>query len=260
MVILMNKDKSLIITVPSVIYEKETNVDKIQFLCPQTYGDLALGNCSVVITYISPDTKLHRELLTKDEELYKDHLSYRLPVNTKLTAISGDVTLYLTFYHLADEGLDGKPNIYEQVMRTSETHFSVTPIKDLITWEADEALGAIDKRMLELEAKLKAADKEIEAIDSEKADNFYVENGKMYLSSDGEVINPDNPVNIGSHTWNDFSDETDTDGIIDDNDDKADDFTVVNDKLYLSSNGEIINPLNPIDIGSHRWEDFSSGD
>ena len=102
--------------------------------------------------------------------------------------------------------------------------------------------------------------KEISILEAEKADNFYIEGNNLYLSSNEEVINPDNPVSIGSHAWNDLSDDSefDKDTADEAHNDKADDFTVINNKLYLSSSGKVINPKNPVDIGSHTWDDLEN--
>lgn len=47
MYIKLLEDKSLIVTIPSILYQNEANADEIIFLVPQNYEGIALAECTV---------------------------------------------------------------------------------------------------------------------------------------------------------------------------------------------------------------------
>lgn len=94
--IVMDNNKNLTTTVRTSLFQKESMVDKIQFLLPPKYGDNELKDYIVTMKYVDPNGNFHSEVLTLDDELYKEYLRYELPVTTKLTQVSGTITLRLT--------------------------------------------------------------------------------------------------------------------------------------------------------------------
>lgn len=80
--ILMRDDKSLTTTKRATLFQREKLVDKLQFLLPQTYGDLPISECTVVFYYTDPSNTAQMEILTQSEELYKEHIQCLLPVDT----------------------------------------------------------------------------------------------------------------------------------------------------------------------------------
>ena len=94
--IVMDKYKNLNTTVRTTLFQQESMVDKIQFLVPPKYGDVELKDYTVTLKYVDPNGNFHSEALVLDEEMYKDYLRYELPVTTKLTQVSGTITLRLT--------------------------------------------------------------------------------------------------------------------------------------------------------------------
>lgn len=94
--IVMDKYKNLNTTVRTSIFQQESMVDKIQFLIPPIYNGVELSDYIVTLKYVDPNGNFHSEVLTKDEEMYKDYLRYELPVTTKLTQVSGTLVLRLT--------------------------------------------------------------------------------------------------------------------------------------------------------------------
>lgn len=110
--IVMDKYKNLNTTVRTSIFQQESMVDKIQFLIPPQYNGVELGDYIVTLKYVDPNGNFHSEVLTKDEEMYKDYLRYELPVTTKLTAVSGTLVLRLTlvkFEPATTEQSSGEP-------------------------------------------------------------------------------------------------------------------------------------------------------
>jgi len=81
--------------------------DKIQFLIPPTYQGNELKDYIVTLKYVDPNGNFHSEVLTADDELYKDYIRYVLPVGTKLTQVSGNLTCRLTLvkYEQGDDTL-----------------------------------------------------------------------------------------------------------------------------------------------------------
>lgn len=186
-VILMQTDKTLVQRNKVVIYQREKLVDKIRFLIPQTYENINLSDCMVVLKYLDQGNVAHSEVLVKEEELYKDHLSYMFPVNTNLTAFAGDVKLRLSFLRLNTEN-----GLHEEVLHSGETIITVQSLADYYAFQSDNSLEIIDQAMLELETKIQALNGISEIYDKEKADNIVqtVENNdiKIQLSSNGQLI------------------------------------------------------------------------
>lgn len=186
-VVLMQTDKTLVQRNKVVIYQREKLVDKIRFLVPQTYEDITLSECTVVLKYLDQGNVAHSEVLTLEEDLYKDYLSYTFPVDTNITAFAGDCKLRLSFLRLNSEN-----GLHEEVLHSGETIITVHPLADYYTFQSDGFLDIIDQAMLELEAKIQALNGISQAYDKEKADNIIqtVENNdiKIQLSSNGQLI------------------------------------------------------------------------
>ena len=94
--IVMDKYKNLNTTVRTTIFQQESMIDKIQFLIPPVYEGTDLSDYIVTLKYVDPNGNFHSEVLELDAEKYKDYLRYVLPVTTKLTQVSGKLTLRLT--------------------------------------------------------------------------------------------------------------------------------------------------------------------
>lgn len=201
----MESDKSLIITVPGTIYEKETNVDMIRFLIPPEYDGMELNQFTTIIKYTTPDREPHCEKLVLQNELYKGYLDYRLGVNTKITRSPGDVYLRVTFLRL---NLTDFKKVAEQVMTTEEIVISVKPLDHLYHYHCHGG-ECVDQIYLELNAKLEAANNMINSINKEKADDIEIihnaETGEdeIWVVSEGKPIG--DPISIpesgGSTTW-----------------------------------------------------------
>lgn len=94
--IVMDKYKNLNTTVRTTLFQQESMVDKIQFLVPPTYNGNNLSGYTATLKYVDPNGNFHSEVLTLNAEMYKEYLRYELPVTTKLTQVSGTITLRLT--------------------------------------------------------------------------------------------------------------------------------------------------------------------
>lgn len=178
----MNEDKSLTETCKTTIYQRENLVDKIQFLFPQYYGDIALSDFKAVLKYVDQGNVAHSEILEKDEELYKDHLRYVLPVDTDITKFAGDIKLRISFIKI------DVSTKRQYVMHTGELQFHVAPLDDYYKFAIDENLESIDKLIGDLTAKIEATDKIADIYNKTKADNITYQNNKIQLSANGEKI------------------------------------------------------------------------
>ena len=178
----MQKDKSLIATVTTTLYQHEKLVDKIFFLFPQNYNGLELADCIAVIKYLDQGNVPHTEILQKSEELYKGHLQYFLPVDSSLTKFAGDVKVRITF---------SKTDVAENkqyILNTGEITISISPLSDYYAFVPDESLEIVDQMIGKLEARIAATEAIAEIYDKKKADNITYDENKLQLTSNGEKI------------------------------------------------------------------------
>ena len=178
----MNEQKELIATVKNILYQKEKLVDKIQFLFPQNYNDLKLSECTAILKYLDQSNIPHAEILKKDNELYKNHLRFVLPIDTNLTQFAGDIEIRITFSKFYMEQQK------HYVLHTSPIVLTINPLKDYYAFVPDESLEFVDQLVGNLEAKLEATDIIAESYDKEKADNISYEDNKIQLTSNGNKI------------------------------------------------------------------------
>ena len=188
MIIVMNPDKSLVITKQTNIYCKENMVDKLKFLFPEKYQELELADCTATLKYTDTNNVPHAEILQKDEELYKGKLAYTLPLDSELTEFPGDINLRVTFTKIDMETQT------QYVMHTGEVTITVLPLADYYNFVPDKSLEFVDQILGYFQAKIEAVEKIAETYDSEKADNISYENDKLQLTSNGFKIG--DPVSI----------------------------------------------------------------
>lgn len=180
--IVMGQDKSLITTVKETIYRREKLVDKIQFLIPQKYNDINLSDFTAILKYLDQTDTAHSEILVKDDELYKNHLRFTLPIDTNITKYDGDIHIRITLSKIDAEAQK------QYVLHTGETTISVLPLSDYYAFVNDESLEFVDQIVGKLESKIDAVEKIAETYDKEKADNLSYEDNKLQLTSNGEKI------------------------------------------------------------------------
>ena len=182
---LLNKDKSLLATERIKIYQREKLVDKVQFILPQSYEeiDLTNKNVSIILKYVDQEGNAQSEFLVKDDELYKDnYVRCELPIDTNITKFAGNITLHLTIIYLDVE------NQINQVMHSSETILTISPLKDMYVNINDKSLEILDQKIIELQASIEAANILNESIDKNKADDLSYEDNTLQLMSNGNKI------------------------------------------------------------------------
>lgn len=204
---LMDENKDLFTTVSCNLFQHESLVDKIQFLLPQTYQEFDLTDATVVLKYATVDNVAHSEILTKDEELYKEKLRFLLPVDSELSRMAGTIKLRLTITKI--DVAENK----QYVLHSSEISLEIKPLKDYYAFKPDESLEFVDQMVGKLTAQLEAAAKLAEAYDTTKADNLVYKDDSLQLTANGKKIG--NAVNIkscdedGVPVIDDGGDETD---------------------------------------------------
>lgn len=190
--IVMRDDKSLTTTVRQKLYQREKLVDKIRFLLPPKYNDYDLSDFTVALVYTDPGNVPHVTVLERDDELYKEHLSYHLKVDTNLNKMAGDI-----IGHLLITKIDTK-DLKQYLLESGEVTITISPLKDLYSYVPDESLDFVSQLLGKVDARLEAQDILAEAYDENKADNIVLdtETEEIYLTAKGNAIG--NKISLNS--------------------------------------------------------------
>lgn len=186
--ILVKDTNELTITVKERIMQRSKLIDTLHFLVNPLYKEINMTDFTVMMEYILPVSKEYQtELLTLSEELYKDKLEYKLPFDTKLTKEAGNIEVQLSFTKV---DLDAEGNTIQYVRKTSPTTITIVPISAWSDIIPDAALNAVDQRILETQAQIKALEELNNIVATTKADNIVLdsETHELYLTSNGEAI------------------------------------------------------------------------
>lgn len=182
MFIIMKEDKSLTVSKSITIYQREKLVDKIRFIIPQFYEDIDLSECKLILKYKNQIGEPRSEILVKSDEMYKDCLQYILPLDTKFTQLSGDITMRLTFVKV---GLDGEES---NILHTGNTTIHIIAVDDWYQYIPDNSLEIIDNLIIKNEKQIQELKKISTEYDQSKADDLSYENGVLQLLAKGEKI------------------------------------------------------------------------
>lgn len=186
--ILVSDNNELVTTVKERIMQRSKLVGNLHFLVPQKYKDFDMDNFTAMLEYILPVSKeLHTEILDKSEELYKDHIEFKFPVDTSITKEAGSIEILLTFVYV--EMLpDGQT--LQHVRKISPTTLQIIPVPAWCDIVPDSALSALDQRLIEVEAMMKAANEMTQMLYDTKADNIKYDEyaNTLQLTSNGSLI------------------------------------------------------------------------
>lgn len=186
--ILLNDTNELITSVKERIMQRSKLVDSLHFLVDPTYKGLDMSGFTVMMEYVLPVSReYHSEILVKSDALYKEKLEYKLPFDTCLTKEAGNIEVQLTFVKVS---LDADGNNTQQVRKTNSTTIKILPISAWSDIVADNALGAIDQRLIQAEAMINAVGEMAQQLDSTKADNitYNEEDNYIQLTASGTPI------------------------------------------------------------------------
>lgn len=186
--ILLNESNELITSVKERIMQRSKLVDSLHFLVDPIYKEMSMSDFLVTMEYILPISREYKtEILVQSPELYKGKLEYKLPFDTCLTKEHGKIEVQLTFtkVELTPDG----DNI-QYVRKTSPTTITIVPISAWSDVIADDALTALDQRIIQTQAMIEAVDEMNWNLDETKADNIiYDESGKyLQLTACGKPI------------------------------------------------------------------------
>lgn len=186
--ILLNESNELITSIKERIMQRSKLVDSLHFLVDPVYKEMSMSDFLVTMEYILPISREYKtEILVQSPELYKGKLEYKLPFDTCLTKEHGKIEVQLTFtkVELTPDG----DNI-QYVRKTSPTTITIVPIAAWSDVIADDALTALDQRIIQTQAMIEAVDEMNWNLDETKADNIiYDESGKyLQLTACGKPI------------------------------------------------------------------------
>ncbi len=183
MIVLLKPDKTLMISSDTRLYQGENAVDKVIFYIPETLNDLVMSEFTATLNYENAAQKVYMEALEPSEESDKEgFLKYSLPITTKFTELSGDVKFNISFIKLNEETGES------QVMHTNSV------VKNIMTWDdyfkyyPNDALGAIDNKLLELDAKAKELKALADSISDSTPDDLKLTDDLLQLSKEGEAM------------------------------------------------------------------------
>lgn len=186
--ILLNDTNELVTSVKERIMQRSKLVDSLHFLVDPIYKEMDMSDFVVTMEYILPISREYRtEILVQSPDLYKEKLEYKLPFDTCLTKEHGKIEVQLTFTKLE---LNPDGDSVQYVRKTSPTTITIVPISAWSDIIADDALTALDQRILQTQAMIEAVNDMNEYLDEVKADNIIFNNEDKYLqlTSHGKPI------------------------------------------------------------------------
>jgi hypothetical protein len=186
--LLVNDNNEIVTTVKERIMQRSKLVDNLHILVNPSYKGLDMSDCTVMMEYITPVGREYKtEILVKSDELYKEQLEYRLPFDTCLTKEAGKLELQLTFIKVE---MDTDGNVVQRVRKAGPASITIVPVSAWSNIIPDDALSALDQRLIMTEAMLNAANETIAAMENTKADNIVYdkETNVLQLTANGQLI------------------------------------------------------------------------
>ena len=186
--LLINENNEIITTVKERIMQRSKLVDSLHFLMSPSYKGLDMSDFTVTMEYILPASREYRtETLKKSDELYKEQLEYKLPFDTCLTKEAGKIEIQLTFTKVS---LDAEGNSKQQVRKAGPAVITIVPITAWSDIIPDNALSALDQRLIMVDSMINAANEFNQYLAETKADNIIRdEEGKfVQLTANGQPI------------------------------------------------------------------------
>lgn len=197
--ILVKNDNTLLTTVRERIMQRSKLVDSMHFITSKMYNNLDMEDFTVLLEYKLPVSKdYHSEVLTLSNNNYTNvgtdngdlsgvKLEYKLPFDTNLTKEAGDIEVQLTFLkvELQEDGTG-----VQYVRKTTPTTVTIVPIAAWSDIIPDNALNALDQKLLQVDAQIQALSDYGDIMATTKADNIVLdtETHEIYLTAEGEQI------------------------------------------------------------------------
>lgn len=111
--ILFNQDKQLIQTGPIPLFVGEHGLTQFRFLIPSEIKGEDVSDCKVIVRYQLPNGSQYRMQLKKDDQMYKNYMSFRLTLTEAFTANSGYVYYNVTLIKIYEAEGSFQSTIYE---------------------------------------------------------------------------------------------------------------------------------------------------
>lgn len=186
--ILVTEQNELVTSVKERIMQRSKLVDKLQILMDPDYKGHDMSTFTVMLEYLLPVSKEYKtENLVLSDELYKDKLVYSLPFDTNLTREAGSIEIKLTCVK-AELTAEGKS--VQRVRKIGPGEIIITPLSAWSDIIADNALTALDQRLIQIDAMLNAANEMNQLIYETKADDitYNKTNKTIQLTANGSPI------------------------------------------------------------------------
>jgi len=186
--LLINENNEIITTVKERIMQRSKLVDNLHFLMSPMYKGIDMSEFTATMEYILPVSREYRtETLVKSNELYKEQIEYILPFDTLLTKEAGKIEIQLTFSKVS---LDAEGNSKQQIRKAGPAVITIVPISAWSDIIPDNALSALDQRLIMVDAMVNAANEMNQYLYETKADNIYYNQEENYiqLTSNGMPI------------------------------------------------------------------------
>lgn len=186
--ILLNETNELTTSIRERIMQRSKLVDSLHFLVDPVYKGINMSDFTVMMEYIMPVSKEYKtEYLVKSDALYKEKLEYKLPFDSCLTKEAGKIEVQLTFVKVE---MDADGRVKQYVRKTSPTAITIVPIAAWSDVIADNALTALDQRLIQVDAMINAANEMNAYLSETKADNIIVNKNTntIQLTANGNPI------------------------------------------------------------------------
>lgn len=182
MVILMKSDKSLVVSVNSRLYQKESCVDNLTFYIPNEYNGYDLTDFTATIYYSTQTNEAYTEIMEQQESDKDNYLMYKLPVTTKFTSSVGKVTLEISLTKNDEE------TSTKYVLHTGELDVWVDTWNDYFKYIPDDSLTALDNKILELDAKADKLKSIADELEIQTPNDLMLTEDLLQLSHNGEPM------------------------------------------------------------------------
>ena len=187
--ILINDDNSFSVTEKQRIVQRSKMVDTFRFLMKPIYNGFDMSGCTFYIEYLRPASKKYEmEFLTLSDEMYNEHLQYTLPVDTCFTEEAGTLEIQCSMTYV---NIDADGNTVQRVRKIAPAlKVEVIPISAWSDIIPDNALSALDQRIIKVDAQIKAIEDMSEIMVNSKADNLAYDSdtNELQLTAGGMPI------------------------------------------------------------------------
>lgn len=169
-VMLISDDNNIVVTQKRRVIQRSKLIDNLWFLVKPEYNGFNMSEFTVLLEYLAPVSRKYRtDILQLEAEDYNGYLKYTMPIDTTITAEAGDVEFQITFI---GTGMDAEGNVKQHVRKITGGHINIVPITAWSDIIPDDALSALDQRIIKTDAQIKALNDLGEALYYTKADDI----------------------------------------------------------------------------------------